>query len=224
MFMKSYKKLHVPVKIKNCLDHWPALDDWNLQYFQKVLGYRTVPVEIGKRYTDDSWTQTLMTVNEFIAKYIVDGNEQPSIGYLAQHELFQQIPELKDDFDIPLYCYSDDNEEEASVNIWFGPSDTVSPLHTDPKHNCLCQVFGQKYVRLYSDENQMYPFEDLLSNTSKIDLEKDYQDIIETYPEFKHAKGLETILEPGDLLYIPPKCWHFVKSLSTSCSLSFWFE
>ena len=149
---------------------------------------------------------------------------QPSIGYLAQHELFQQIPELKDDFDIPLYCYSDDNVEEASVNIWFGPSDTVSPLHTDPKHNCLCQVFGHKYVRLYSDENQMYPFEDLLSNTSKIDLEKDYQDIIETYPEFKHAKGLETILEPGDLLYIPPKCWHFVKSLSTSCSLSFWFE
>ena len=95
------------------------------------------------------------------------------------------------------------------------------------QHNCLCQVFGEKYVRLYPHDQSefLYPFdtEDLLSNTSQIDIEEDFQAIIKKFPKFNQAKGFECILYPGDILYIPPKCWHFVKSLSKSCSLSFWF-
>ena len=52
---------------------------------------------------------------------------------------------------------------------------------------------------------------------------EDIHSIIKKYPKFQGAKGFECILYPGDVLYIPPKCWHFVKSLSKSCSLSFWF-
>ena len=234
-FVESYKVTETPVKITNCLDHWPALEEngdnaWNTAYFSRIMGYRTVPVEIGKRYTDDSWTQSLMTVNDFILGYL----EHPSpkhTGYLAQHELFHQIPELRDDFDIPLYCYAGEKaaeDEDVAINIWFGPGGTISPLHTDPKHNCLCQVFGQKYVRLYqsSQTEYLYPYnpEDLLSNTSRIDLEEGYDQIVQKFPNFSHATGFECILNPGDILYIPPKCWHFVKSFSTSCSLSFWFE
>lgn len=44
----------------------------SLEYIQEVAGCRTVPVEVGSRYTDEEWSQTLMTVNEFISKYIVD--------------------------------------------------------------------------------------------------------------------------------------------------------
>ena len=95
------------------------------------------------------------------------------------------------------------------------------------QHNCLCQVFGEKYVRLYPHDQSefLYPYdtEDLLTNTSQIDIEEDFQTIIKKFPKFNQAKGFECILYPGDILYIPPKCWHFVKSLSKSCSLSFWF-
>ena len=95
------------------------------------------------------------------------------------------------------------------------------------QHNCLCQVFGEKYVRLYPHDQSefLYPYdtEDLLTNTSQIDIEEDFQAIIKKFPKFNQAKGFECILYPGDILYIPPKCWHFVKSLSKSCSLSFWF-
>jgi lysine-specific demethylase 8 len=232
-FLSKYKTPERPVLVKDLLEDWPALtaDDhtWNIDYFRKIMGFRTIPVEIGRRYTDESWTQNLMTVNDFIDKYILDPKPD-SIGYLAQHELFQQVPELKEDFDIPLYCFSDDDkdDDDIAVNVWFGPGGTVSPLHTDPKHNCLCQVFGTKYVRLYtSDQTEfIYPYdpEDILSNTSRIDLEEKYSNIVEKYPKFDSATGFECILEPGDVLYIPPKCWHFVKSLSPSCSLSFWFQ
>ena len=230
-FVNNYKCRSMPVVIKNALWHWPALSDnmerqWSVQYIKRVAGYRTVPIEIGSRYTDDDWTQTLMTINEFIETY-VQNDSQDKKGYLAQHNLFDQISELTEDFDIPEYCYSGEDPEDIAINIWFGPSNTVSPLHTDPKHNCLCQVFGEKYVRLYTEDQSEYlsAFENgILTNTSQIDIEKDDIDILKEFPEFSKATGYECILEEGDILYIPPKCWHFVKSLSTSCSLSFWFE
>jgi lysine-specific demethylase 8 len=64
------------------------------------------------------------------------------VGYLAQHQLFEQIDRLRPDIIPPDYCHVLDEDEDAFVdlNAWFGPPHTVSPLHTDPRHNLLAQV------------------------------------------------------------------------------------
>ena len=53
-----------PFIIKNSISGWPALNEhpWNnLDYLKKVVGaYRTVPIEIGKNYTENEWTQKLI--------------------------------------------------------------------------------------------------------------------------------------------------------------------
>ena len=135
------------------------------------------------------------------------------------------MKELREDIEVPEYCYAGDSDiDDIDINGWFGPQGTVSPLHTDPKHNFLCQVAGKKYVRLYRRDQTdcLYPFEDeLLFNTSRIDLENPD---LAAHPKFAEAEGFECILEEGQMLYIPPKCWHFVKSLTPSFSLSFWFQ
>jgi len=55
-FEIDYFRKSKPVIIENALNHWPALDPlsgrrWSLQYLFKTCGFRTVPVEIGSRYT-----------------------------------------------------------------------------------------------------------------------------------------------------------------------------
>ena len=225
--LEGFKKMYVekgqPVIITNAINHWPAFNDhkWTLDYINDVAGCRTVPIEIGSKYTDDAWSQRLMTVSEFIQKHIE--SPEGTTGYLAQHELFEQIPELQNDISVPTYCCLG-QKEGVDINAWFGPKETVSPLHHDPKHNFLCQVVGEKYIKLYSqdDTGYLYPNESkLLFNTSQVDVEN--PNLVD-YPDFVKASSLECILKPGEMLYIPPKYWHYVRSLSTSFSVSFWWE
>ena len=186
---------------------------------RRIAGFRTVPVELGSKYTDDSWSQALISVNQFIDDYIL---KRCATAYLAQYELFDQIPQLKEDILIPDYCFAGDDENIA-INAWFGPCSTVSPLHFDPDHNFLCQVVGRKYIRLYdaSQSSLLYPHEGFLSNTSRIDV--DNPDLNQ-FPDFLSVPYLECILDEGSMLYLPPRMWHYVKSLSVSFSVSFWWK
>jgi hypothetical protein len=47
---------------------------------------------------------------------------------------------------------------------------------------------------------------------------------IRKFPLFRAAKYVEAILEEGEMLYVPVGWWHYVRSLSTSWSVSFWWN
>ena len=245
-FEREYYRRERCVVIRRAAQHWPALDaqsgrKWSLEYLCRRAGHRTVPVEVGKRYTDSTWTQKLMTVNEFVRDYVAcEGRNDAEAGYLAQHDWFKQIPDLRKDISVPEFCSisrdccdgADEEEEGGSsvdvdVNVWFGPRATVSPLHFDQKDNILVQVTGCKYVRIYDKaipRHVVCPHaaESLMSNTSQVDVE-DVDPV--RFPDFARSASqfmTETILSEGDALFIPRKTWHFVKSLSVSASVSFW--
>ncbi|KAL9488767.1 hypothetical protein ACSS6W_001044 [Trichoderma asperelloides] len=129
------------------------------------------------------------------------------------------------------------------LNAWFGPAKTITPLHTDGYHNLLCQVVGTKYVRLYSPEEteRLRPRGVELgvdmSNTSELDVgvlegwdevdvdnDDDGEDWERTRKELVDVPYWEYILQPGDTLLIPIGWWHYVRSLSTSFSVSFWWN
>lgn len=172
--------------------------DWSdPSYLRRVAGRRTVPVELGGCYTGEGWRQELMTIADFITRFIetddggdnpdddraglgkgepegedkcldkgVDGrctehrarkepHEAKGKAYLAQHELFDQVPPLRRDILTPDYCAllladeeDDGNAGSVATNAWFGPGGTVSPLHNDPFHNLLAQVVGTKRVSI----------------------------------------------------------------------------
>lgn len=187
-----------------------------------VAGYRTVPIETGQTYHAKDAGTRLLTIEEFIQSYIMPGHDTlPPInstssdslghddgptfssapcGYLAQHELLEQIPALKKDIVIPDFCSLLLDEDEmaapddisspdvvhsaASVNdpkeimiqAWFGPLGTVSPLHFDAYHNILVQLSGYKFIRLYppTESSKLYPMSGRMTNNSQVDLQQYY--------------------------------------------------
>ncbi|XP_017127682.1 bifunctional peptidase and arginyl-hydroxylase JMJD5 [Drosophila elegans] len=216
-----------PTLLLNTIKHWPALTKWlDLNYLLQVAGNRTVPIEIGSNYASEEWSQQLVKIRDFLSRQFAGDKSNQEIEYLAQHELFSQIPALKKDISIPDYCSISNEEPPGTVDIkaWLGPAGTISPMHYDPKHNLLCQVFGCKRIILAapSDTDNLYPHEsEFLSNTSRIDAA--HLDL-DTYPLLEKVKFYELLLQPGDCLYMPPKWWHYVRSEAPSFSISFWWE
>lgn len=125
---------------------WSAMDEhpWSsTQYLRSIAGPgRVVPVEVGKDYRDDDWTQKMMNWDDFLDT--LDSPEKPvDVLYLAQHNLMMQFPDLRNDIMMPEYVYScpeapidfpdytpPGNGEELVINAWLGPKGTVSPAHT----------------------------------------------------------------------------------------------
>ncbi|KAM7279350.1 hypothetical protein ACFE04_006484 [Oxalis oulophora] len=222
-FLNDYFLSASPVIFTDCMNHWPAITKWNdFNYLTNAAGNRTVPVEVGKNYLCPEWKQELITFSDFLKRIQSNDSSPGSTTYLAQHPLFEQITELRNDISIPDYCFTGGGEIR-SLNAWFGPAGTVTPLHHDPHHNILAQVVGKKYIRLYpaSLSEELYPYsETMLCNSSQVDLDN----IDEArFPKFQDSEFLDCILEEGEMLYIPPKWWHYVKSLTVSLSVSFWW-
>ena len=119
-------------------------------------------------------------------------------------------------------------DEEPRVNAWLGPPGQISPLHTDPYDNMLCQVHGLKYVTLFSpeDDELLCPFDSInQANTSQI-IDPRGAEAERRWPTLAQAKPLSAILEPGDVLYMPKKWWHFVLAdpqTDFSASVNFWW-
>jgi hypothetical protein len=247
-------------------------------------GHRLVPVEIGRSYVDDGWGQKIISFKDFLKNYLLqspcnisDSNETllfaekplddnaeedhsaqgSRTGYLAQHDLFTQIPSLRADISIPDYCYTYAPPphpssplaakhsaipplEEPLLNAWLGPARTISPMHVDPYHNILAQVVGRKYIRLYAprESEKLYPRGVEgggvdMCNTSALDIgvlegwdatKDDQEEALRKYPLYANAVYVDLILEEGECLYIPLGWWHYIRSLSVSFSVSFWWN
>jgi hypothetical protein len=270
-FKRNYFNPDKPVCLGNIGGAWPAVGKWrDLRWMARAHGHRNVPLEVGAYDDAANWKEEVMLLSSFIDEYLmpglakelsgVDEGKSRRIAYLAQHQLFEQIPELLGDFDNPAVC--DVAGGVQRVNAWIGTAGTVTPCHFDSYDNLLGQVAGYKFVRLYSEddspflyrhqgawaENRSWPAEagddsnpggstnrhtgdgarvsmgkprrDAQGNISRVDVE--HPDLAK-FPLFSKAKHMDVVLGPGEFVYIPARCWHYVRALTTSVSLNFLF-
>lgn len=63
--------------------------------------------------------------------------------------------------------------------------------------------------------------EGLTTNSSQVDLDAPDD---ARFPRFAPTPFQDCVLAPGQMLYIPPGWWHYVKALDTSFSVSFWWK
>lgn len=146
-----------PFILRGYARNWPAMNEhpWcSVSYLRSVSGpRRVVPVEVGKDYRSETWTQNLMGWDDFLASLdFTDKFDPPppsSVLYLAQYDLLMQFPGLRADIIIPDYVYASiapqefpnyhppGNDEELVINAWLGSGGTISPAHTVSRSDTL---------------------------------------------------------------------------------------
>ncbi|MEN8790209.1 MAG: cupin-like domain-containing protein, partial [Flavobacteriaceae bacterium] len=132
--------------------------------------------------------------------------------------IFNYFPELKKDTDFSLYA------SFASLNLklaWIGPRGTISGLHADNVNNMYAQIQGRKLFIIASRRfnKRMYPSKKYIPGAigSQVDL-NDFDE--KKFPKFREVEFSHVILEPGDVLFLPKRWWHYVESLDTSISIN----
>ena len=181
--------------------------------------------------------EEIMTFRTFVTSFLVPSCEQSlwsvedaigssSVAYLAQHPLLDQIPALSRHVEwSPGLC----SLQPSHRNVWMGTGGTRTPLHFDTYDNLLVQIVGYKYVRVYetSQTAKLYVIQGgkqgdtaAQGNMSAVNCELEDFD---QHPLAQHAEYKEVYLKPGDCLFIPARMWHYVRSLSTSISVNYWW-
>lgn len=160
-FNKRYFQFQLPVVLQGGMDDWPAMrshtgtsntSQWgSVQYLLNTLGHRTVPIETGATYLSDDSGFCFVTGEQFIRQYILgvptgldentQCNESPydfakelsslPVGYLAQHQLLDQVPELRRDIITPDYCALLLDVDETP-----DPLNSVDALKTEKVGDC----------------------------------------------------------------------------------------
>lgn len=158
--------------------------------------------------------------------------------YIAQAEISDLPQELQDDLPTPMLVKEAGRGDIYGANIWLGIPPTYTPLHKDPNPNLFIQLAGQKSVRLFGPRIGGDIFRDVQqrvgnpSSSAAIRGEEMMQsperDVLEdaVWGLDVPLDGFQTILSPGDALYIPKGWWHSIKSEGPdiNASVNWWFR
>lgn len=220
-FFDAYYTAGRPVIITGMMEDWPALAKWGLDYFKQRCGDREVEIQFGR--DSDAQYEIRKTVHrktmlfgDFIEMvrqagrsndfYMTAYNEGKNCTALS--ELWEDVVQ------IPEYLNSNGGSRGF---LWLGPPGTITPFHHDLTNNFMAQVIGSKRILLmppceiahvYNHEHCFTPVD-----ARQIDLQR--------YPRMADVQVLSCTLNPGELLFLPVGCWHFVEGLEISATLTF---
>ncbi|XP_077978853.1 uncharacterized protein LOC144434274 [Glandiceps talaboti] len=115
--------------------------------------------------------------------------------------------------------------KQSTMQLWIGTEGNVTPLHYDRNHGLLAEIVGRKELILFSpeDTSHLYPYPSYSerAHTSRVNLrDLKHEDYGDRFPRLCDAQRYHCILQPGELLYIPPFWWHDVTSLDDCVSIT----
>ncbi|HZW33977.1 MAG TPA: cupin-like domain-containing protein, partial [Isosphaeraceae bacterium] len=124
------------------------------------------------------------------------------------------LRELWDDIvQVPEYLRSD----HPGGFFWMGPAGTVTPFHHDLTNNFMAQVIGRKLVKIAPSwdiplmRNHFHCFSQVDGRVTP-PLPR---------PAFEQPQVLECVLHPGEILFLPIGCLHYVQGLDITVTVSF---
>ncbi len=217
-----YLDKRVPVVFAGAVDQWPARHRWTPEYIARQCPETVRVYEFTRR-------DSLETGLDDFVTYLRTGERSGMLAdtdddlYLAwDSTVLGANLALQSDFDFTPFWGS--RLGIAHTGFWMGGDGAHTPLHTDiDATNLHAVLYGKKRFLLFAPETTdcLYPSDvyEWATVFSAVDFRTPD---IERFPKLAEAAGVEAVLEPGDLLYIPVGWWHAVTCLEPTVSLNAW--
>ncbi len=217
-FYRHHYEANRPAKLTGLIDHWPALARWSLDHFAAAAGDAVVEAQVERERDPDY--ELAKDEHRRLVRFaeLIDWlrKDEPSNDiYLTAYNSGTNAAALAPLWDdmAPIALLDDSRTRDGF--FWLGPQGTLTPWHHDLTNNLLVQVMGRKRVRMappwafarmknsrhcFSDwGNEALPAGDGDSATPPI---------------------LETIIGPGEAVFLPVGWWHQIEALDLSASMS----
>lgn len=221
-FIHEYYSKHLPVVLTHGVDHWPALEKWTPEFLLEQFGDKEIEIQFDREqdplYERNSGKhKKRMLMREFITlieqgesnnHYMTANNTKNSFSSLEQ--LFKDVADFGEGYRQSDTIHSDNF-------FWFGPKGTFTPIHHDLTNNMIVQIYGRKKVTLIPAMQvpNLYNDKGVFSAAEFPDFDP------KRHPLMKNITPVETIIHPGESIFIPVGWWHCVESLDVSISSVF---
>lgn len=203
----------IPLIIEDVVPLWPAAKNWTHKALKANFGKEDITCFVANKHNGTFLQQVnearTMPFGAFLDHVFSATETEDELYYFRIDTAHSLYRELAKDFEIPRFV---EGYNPAATGIWMGQKGNITPFHHDWWHSFLAQVSGRKrYVLIHPLEAK--------------NLQADWQDAAKfdliPAPILRSGSTLlgrlsssfEGILEPGEILYIPPYWYHQIDTL-----------
>ena len=114
--------------------------------------------------------------------------------------------------------------ELGQVNYWLGKANVTAYTHYDTSYNLHMVAYGQKRFIIFPPDAyrklKLYPCLHQFYRQVQTDIfDSEVRDVI-----IEKLNGVEVLVNPGEVLYIPPYWFHSVVTMKTTISFNVWSQ
>lgn len=220
-FIENYVKPRRPVVIRNAIKNWSARH-WTPDNLAQRLAHHSITYRTPEGPCRESFAEAI--------KKALDPQQKPAV-YLRNINICRDLPELCADIS-PNLIYAGKNWKDSPllppnflvpknpIELFIGGQGTRFPvLHIDywGMFGLISQIFGRKKFILFHPDDS--PFLYPLPENPLISCVESFENPdLERFPEYRQARKIEFVLEPGESLY-NPGYWHTTRMLSPSITV-----
>lgn len=224
-FKANYVDKRRPALISGFISQWQAFKKWSPAYFKKIAPQVKVSVkEFGSSNEIKSSAWTIERYADFLEQQDTAKTAEEArrpLPYCHDVPIFSLIQGLVQDIQpFPLDYLPKWYRHEwwRYFQFFMGPSNSITPLHFDCllTNNLFFQIAGRKRFTIIPAEDSEYCYRHTW-RWFKVDPENpDFS----KYPRYRKARPVEVMVNPGDILYLPPGFLHHVRGLDTAISFN----
>lgn len=218
-FYRHHYEANRPAKLTGIIDHWPALSRWSLDHFAKVAGDAVVEAQVERERDPDYELakddhRRLVRFGELIEW--LRGDTPSNDIYLTACNNGTNAAALSVLWDDMAPIALLDGTRPRDGFFWLGPRGTLTPWHHDLTNNLLVQVMGRKRVRMAPPwafarmRNSRHCFSDWGNEA-----------LPAGHGDSAVPPVLESVIGPGEAIFLPVGWWHQIEALDLSTSMSF---